>query len=127
MKAKIFATVCILLVLCMGCVFAQEMTIDEFLDGFEALVVDVEEAAEEGDFSNYLEFVSDYADFLEIYQTIDMSNWTYEQMMEYSDLCVRYSVAISELSDSTDDVDFDEDDLEALYGAYADLYSSYGF
>ena len=100
MKTKIFAMVCILLVLCMGGLFAQTMTIDEFLDGFEDLVIEAELAAEDGDISNYEEFISDYAEFLEFVEDVDWSNWDDEQLEEYEDLTLRYSIAIIVLADA---------------------------
>ncbi len=113
MKAKILAFVCVLLVLCMGSVFAQEMTVDEFLDAFEDLVLEVEEAAEEDDISNYEEFVSDYADFLEFYEAVDTDDWSYDQIMAFSALSQRYSIAIISLTDTTSE--------------YVDMYGAYGF
>ena len=106
MKTKIIAIVCIL-ALCMGSLFAQAITIDDFLDEFEDLVIEVELAAEDGDIENYEEFISDYSDFLELHDQLDLSNWTDEQLEEYTELVTRYSIAIIVLSDAAGVFDYE--------------------
>ncbi len=106
MKTKVIAILCIL-ALCMGSLFAQTMTIDEFLDEFEDLVIEVELAAEDGDIENYEEFISDYSDFLELHDQLDLSNWTDEQLEEYTELVTRYSIAIIVLSDAAGVFDYE--------------------
>ncbi|MCR4940915.1 MAG: hypothetical protein K5930_12545 [Treponemataceae bacterium] len=119
MKAKIWAIVCVLLVLCMGSVFAQDsidfsdLTIDEFLEAYEDFVIDVEIAAEEGDGSAYYEFLEDYTEFVEFCDQIDASNWTVEQLQFFNDLTLRYTAAATELANYVS-----YDDILSAYGTY---------
>ena len=110
MKNKLFAVVCVLLMLCMGSIFAAETT-KEFLVSFEKFVVEVEKAAADGDVSNYADFVASYKDFLKTYEASDDADWTYDDVMAFSALSQRYSVALIELSGGSAD----------------DLYGAYGF
>ena len=51
MKTRISVIVCVLLALCMVCAFAEKkMSAKEFLDSYEKFVVEVEKAAEKGNY-----------------------------------------------------------------------------
>lgn len=127
MRAKITFIITALLFLSMACLFAEEeMTTDEFLDSYEEFVESVEEAAAKGNYAGYADFLTSYYDFLEDYAELDSSEWTYADIMRYTELTNRYNVAAAELADSMSTTPT-TDDYSALMGAYADIYSSYGF
>ncbi|MCR4940907.1 MAG: hypothetical protein K5930_12505 [Treponemataceae bacterium] len=127
MKAKITFIMAVLLFLTMACIFAEEtMTTEEFLESYEKFVESVEEAAETGNYAGYAEFLTAYNDFLEDYAELDSSEWTYTDIMLYSELTNRYNIAVAQLAESMSTTPT-LDDYSALMGAYADIYSSYGF
>ena len=128
MKTKVTVLVSILLVLCVVCAFAEKkMTAKEFLDSYETFVVSVEKAADKGNYAGYADFLKSYQKFVEDYSKLDTSNWTYTEIMRYSDLTNRYTKAAAKLSNSMTSTTPTADDYSALMGAYADLYGSYGF
>ena len=103
MKAKVGIFVCILLVLCVGLVFAQttkKVAVKDYLAEFEKFVVEVEKAAEKKDASKYMEYGTKYGEFIGTkLQNVDslelMKKDNYEK---YTSLCTRYSTAITSLA-----------------------------
>jgi len=97
----------------MGSVFAQEMTIDEFLEAYEEFVLAVEGEAEECDGSNYIDILNEYAEFTEFCQEIDDSNWSEDELLIFQELTERYTIAMAELANYAS-----YEDLMAVYEAY---------
>ncbi len=130
MKTRISVIICLLLTLCMVCAFAdsaKKMSAKEFLDSYEKFVVEVEKAAEKGNYAGYADFLKSYNKFVEDYSKLDTSKWTVNDITRYSQLTNCYTAAATKLSGSMSSTPATTDDYSALMGAYADLYGSYGF
>lgn len=112
----------------MVCAFAEKkMTAKDFLDSYEKFVVEVEKAAEKGNYAGYADFLKSYNKFVEDYSKLDSSKWTVNDITRYSQLTNRYTAAAAKLSSSMSSAPATVDDYSALMGAYADIYGSYGF
>ena len=114
----------------MVCAFAdsaKKMSAKEFLDSYEKFVVEVEKAAEKGNYAGYADFLKSYNKFVEDYSKLDTSKWTVNDITRYSQLTNRYTAAATKLSGSMSSTPATTDDYSALMGAYADLYGAYGF
>ena len=88
--------------------------IDNFLDGYEKVVVKAEKAAKNNDMTSLMNLSAEAADFAEKAEDLeDMDDWSAADAKRYLELTNRYNAAISKISDSMDSGDFDMESFSA--------------